>query len=92
MLGREDNSEHVVDHAAGYLCVPLAVVGVFLLVTFIPSIAVQIRRFHDQDRSGFFVLLNFIPFIEGILVLVFMCLQGTKGENRFGPDPLAVTL
>lgn len=60
---------------------------VFILALFIPSLAVQVRRFHDQDKSGWFVLLNLIPYIGGIIVLVMMCLDGTKGPNRFGPDP-----
>lgn len=59
----------------------------FLLAIIIPSIAVQVRRFHDQDKSGWFVLLGFIPFIGGLIVLVFMCLEGTSGPNRFGEDP-----
>jgi len=54
----------------------------------IPSIAVQVRRFHDQDLSGWFVLLGFIPYIGALVIIVFMCLPGTKGDNRFGPDPL----
>lgn len=61
--------------------------GIFWLATIIPSIAVQVRRFHDQDRSGWMVLLAFIPYVGGIIVLVFMCLEGTRGPNRFGPDP-----
>ncbi|MDO7836933.1 DUF805 domain-containing protein [Sphingobium sp. HBC34] len=61
--------------------------GIAILALFIPSLAVQVRRFHDQDKSGWFVLLNFIPYVGGIIVLVFMCLEGTRGENRFGPDP-----
>ena len=61
--------------------------GIYFLAIIIPSIAVQIRRFHDQDRSGWFILLNFIPYIGGLIVLVFMCLDGTKGTNRFGEDP-----
>lgn len=60
---------------------------ILLLGIIIPSIAVQVRRFHDQDKSGWFVLLALIPFIGGLAVLVFMCLEGTKGPNRFGPDP-----
>ena len=60
---------------------------IFLLGILIPSLAVQVRRFHDQDKSGWFVLLSFIPFVGAIIVLVFMCLEGTKGPNRFGPDP-----
>jgi uncharacterized membrane protein YhaH (DUF805 family) len=65
-------------------------IGLFAIMALgllIPSIAVQVRRFHDQDKSGWFVLLNFIPYIGGFIVLVFMCLDGTKGPNRFGADP-----
>lgn len=67
----------------------LMVILLLLLVAaiIIPSLAVQVRRFHDQDKSGWFVLLNFIPYVGGIIVLVFMCLEGTRGDNRFGPDP-----
>ena len=61
--------------------------AIFLLGIIVPSIAVQVRRFHDQDKSGWFVLLALIPFLGGLAVLVFMCLEGTKGANRFGPDP-----
>ena len=61
--------------------------AIFLMGIIVPSIAVQVRRFHDQDKSGWFVLLALIPFLGGLIVLVFMCLEGTKGANRFGPDP-----
>lgn len=54
---------------------------------FIPGLAVQVRRFHDQDKSGWFILLGFIPYIGGLILFVFMCLEGTRGPNRFGPDP-----
>ena len=47
-----------------------------------------VRRFHDQDMSGWFYFLRFIPYVGGIVLIVFMCMQGTKGENRFGYDPL----
>lgn len=60
---------------------------VFILGSIIPAIAVQVRRFHDQDKSGLFILLNFIPYIGGLVVLVMMCLDGTPGQNRYGPDP-----
>ena len=59
----------------------------FLLASLIPSIAVAVRRFHDQDQSGWMYLLSFIPSVGSIVLIVFMCLDGTKGENRFGPDP-----
>jgi len=52
----------------------------WILVTFIPSLAVAVRRCHDQDKSGWFIL---IP----IYNLILMFLDGTRGPNRFGPDP-----
>jgi uncharacterized membrane protein YhaH (DUF805 family) len=60
-----------------------------ILIIFIPALAVQVRRFHDQDKSGWFVLLNLVPYVGGLIVLVMMCLDGTPGANRFGPDPKA---
>ena len=69
----------------------MIVLVIFALATIIPGLAVQVRRFHDQDKSGWFVLLGFIPFIGGLIVLVFMLLEGTRGENRFGPDPKGAT-
>ncbi len=51
-----------------------------------PTIAVQVRRLHDQDRTGWFVLLNIIPYLGAVIVLVLMTLPGTKGTNRYGAD------
>ncbi len=59
----------------------------FVLVTAIPSIAVTVRRLHDQDKSGWFYLISFVPYVGGIIMFVFMCIDGTHGSNRFGPDP-----
>ena len=61
--------------------------ALLVLAIIIPSIAVQVRRFHDQDKSGWFVLIGLIPLVGGLIVLVFMCLEGTKGPNQYGPDP-----
>ncbi len=69
--------------------VSLGILVLFALAIIVPSIAVQVRRFHDQDKSGWFVLLNFVPYVGGIIVLVMMCLEGTPGPNRYGPDPKA---
>ena len=65
----------------------LAVLLLAMLALFIPNLAVLIRRLHDQDLSGWFCLLFFIPYVGGIIAVVFMCIAGTKGPNRFGPDP-----
>jgi len=61
--------------------------NLFALVSFIPSLAVAVRRLHDQDRSGWLLLLVFLPILGWFALLVFMCLEGTRGPNRFGPDP-----
>lgn len=54
--------------------------AIFLLGTIIPSIAVAVRRAHDQDKSGWFIL---IP-IYGFIMMFF---EGSQGSNRFGADP-----
>lgn len=59
----------------------------FGVATFIPSLAVAVRRLHDTDRTGWWLLITFT--VIGIPVLiVWFILKGTTGPNRFGPDPL----
>ena len=65
----------------------VTLIGITVLGLFIPSLAVQVRRMHDQDKSGWFILLGFIPYIGGLIMLVFMCIEGTQGPNQYGPDP-----
>lgn len=60
---------------------------IFLFISAIVVLTLQIRRFHDQDRSGWFVLLNLIPYVGWAIVLAFMLVDGTPGDNRFGPSP-----
>jgi uncharacterized membrane protein YhaH (DUF805 family) len=57
-------------------------------MTITPWIAVEVRRLHDVDRSGWWSLLNLT--IIGIFfpLLVWKCTKGTEGANRFGPNPL----
>lgn len=61
--------------------------GLFRLGSIVPGLAVSVRRLHDQDRSGWLLLLWLIPFLGWFALLVLMCLDGTRGANRFGPDP-----
>lgn len=58
------------------------------LFCFIPAISVGVRRLHDIDKSGFFLLISFIPFIGGFILLFFMISEGTKGKNKYGDNPL----
>ena len=64
---------------------------VFSLGSIVPGIAVAIRRMHDIDKSGWTLLLGLIPLVGGIILLVFYCTEGTRGPNRFGPDPKDVS-
>jgi uncharacterized membrane protein YhaH (DUF805 family) len=66
---------------------PGILVLIFALGLLVPSIAVSIRRLHDTDRSGWWILIGFVPLVGGIVLLVFMCLDGTAGANQYGPDP-----
>ena len=61
--------------------------GLFVLATFIPSLAVTVRRLHDTDRSGWWILINLIPIIGAIVLLVFTVLDSQPGANRFGENP-----
>lgn len=65
----------------------LACVVLFALV--IPGIAVNVRRLHDIDHSGWWMLIGFIPLLGGIMLLIWHCTPGTVGPNRFGGDPKA---
>ncbi len=61
--------------------------SLYALAVFLPGIAVSIRRLHDTDRSGWWLLLSLIPLLGAIVLLVFMLIEGTQGSNRFGADP-----
>ena len=61
---------------------------VIALVIFASCPGPQVRRVHDTNASGWWVLLAFIPYAGNLIMLVWCCFKGTAGENRFGPDPL----
>ncbi|PLL11753.1 DUF805 domain-containing protein [Tabrizicola sp. TH137] len=59
------------------------------LAVLLPSLAAGARRLHDIDRTGWWLLIGFIPVIGLIVLIVFLASKGTPGPNRFGSDPLA---
>ena len=80
------------DHPIASLLAVLG--GLWALFTIIPNIAVNVRRLHDRDMSGWwylgFIVCAAIPvvgLVVAIAYIVLMCLEGTKGPNRFGADP-----
>ena len=73
--------------------VGLGLLGLWALVSFIPSIALTVRRLHDRDKNGLYMLLTFIPLIGlifAIIMLVNFFMEGTTGPNRYGPDPKGI--
>lgn len=74
------------DYGAGLRMSPFS--SLFWLATIIPDLAVYVRRLHDTDRSGWWLLLFFVPLIGAIVLIVWFCTRGSHGYNRFGPDPL----
>jgi len=62
---------------------------IYFIALLIPGLAVTFRRLHDTDRSAWWLLIGLVPLIGPIVLIVFYCQEGTKGDNRFGPDPKA---
>lgn len=59
--------------------------SLWMLANLIPSISLTARRLHDSDRSGWWQLIAIIPFLGWLVLLYFVIIEGTKGDNRFGP-------
>ena len=62
---------------------------IYVLATLLPGLAVSVRRLHDTNKSGLYLLLAFIPCVGGIILLVFMATEGDAGDNQYGPNPKA---
>jgi uncharacterized membrane protein YhaH (DUF805 family) len=63
----------------------------YLLAVIIPSLAILARRLHDIDRSGWWILIGFVPLIGAIVLIIFAVLDSTPGTNSYGPNPKGVT-
>lgn len=66
------------------------VYSLYALAVLIPGIACTMRRLHDINRSGWYILLTFIPLVGAIILLYFEC-QPSAGDNQYGPAPEGVT-
>jgi uncharacterized membrane protein YhaH (DUF805 family) len=63
--------------------------GILILLTLWPALAMYTKRWHDRDKSGWWSLIILIPIIGSIWFLVELgFLRGSDGPNRFGDDPL----
>lgn len=60
---------------------------IYALVVFLPGLAVTVRRLHDTNRSGWWILISLIPVLGGIVLLIFMLIDSDPMENEYGPNP-----
>jgi uncharacterized membrane protein YhaH (DUF805 family) len=61
--------------------------GVLVFIAMIPGLSLQVRRLHDQNRSGWWIFLNAVPFVGHFIMLMLMLWEGTPGDDRFGHSP-----
>jgi len=76
-------------HGVGGL-VFLAPAYLFILAMIIPSLSVAVRRLHDTGKSGWWLLIGFVPFVGSIILLIFYCQDSQFGPNEFGPNPKGI--
>jgi uncharacterized membrane protein YhaH (DUF805 family) len=72
---------------SGLTGIPAIIGSLFALASIIPHLAVGVRRLHDQNRTGWLLLLYLIPVLGWFALLVLFLLDGNQGPNRYGPDP-----
>ncbi len=68
----------------------MTIVGAYILVTLIPSIAVTVRRLHDIGKSGTWYFISFIPYIGGFWLLILTCMDGENKPNKWGENPKGI--
>jgi len=61
--------------------------ALYALGVFIPNLAVSVRRLHDSNRSGWWLLLAFIPLLGALVLLYFVVQDSSEEENDFGANP-----
>jgi uncharacterized membrane protein YhaH (DUF805 family) len=76
--------------APGILDVRVDLPLLYVLATAIPSLAKLVRRLHDTNHSGWWVLISAVPFIGPLILFIYTVKDGDPGENSFGPDPKAL--
>lgn len=63
---------------------------VYIIFTLVPGLAVAVRRLHDVNKSGWFLLVALIPLVGGIWLLVLFFTDSTFGPNQYGPNPKGI--
>ncbi|WP_019587037.1 DUF805 domain-containing protein [Deinococcus apachensis] len=71
----------------GLVMLSLVLTILYALFVFVPSLAATIRRLHDTGRSGWWYLINFVPFVGGLVLFIFLVMDSQPGANKWGPNP-----
>ncbi len=79
----------VLSAVEGVLGVPGILSIIYGLGVLVPSIAVGVRRLHDTDRSGWWLLVSLVPILGIIILLVFLVQDSKPGSNQYGANPKA---
>ena len=77
----------VLERIAGPFHESRVLATLYSLAVFLPTLAVAVRRLHDTGRSGWWLLIGFVPFIGWIILSVFLVLDSQPGENQYGANP-----
>ncbi|WP_285163385.1 DUF805 domain-containing protein [Shewanella goraebulensis] len=83
LLGIMDNITGTLNQETGYGLLS----GIYSLAVFLPALGVSVRRLHDTDRSGWWILSALIPLIGALILLYFFVSDSQEETNRFGPNP-----
>lgn len=60
---------------------------IYAIAVLLPGLGVTIRRLHDTDRSGWWILIALVPLVGGIILIVFLATEGKQAPNAHGPNP-----
>lgn len=66
---------------------PSLLSSLYSLAVLVPGLAVGVRRLHDTNRSGWWLLILFVPLVGIFVLLYFLVSEGTQGPNQYGTDP-----
>jgi uncharacterized membrane protein YhaH (DUF805 family) len=67
-----------------------AIVGLYVLASFVPGLAITVRRLHDVGKSGWYYFISFIPLVGAIWLFVLLVTDSEYGENIYGPNPKGI--
>lgn len=87
-LGIDSAVGNIGSHGRGEPIVFSILIAIYVLGTFLPSLAILARRLHDINLSAWFILLHLIPYVGGIIVLIMTVLSSYPGRNKHGPSPV----